>query len=73
MLWPTYEIGLVKATDQVFVRLIERKQKVIVKFEPIAKTTVFNTGLFQSSVTIGQLKARDCRRKGLIGGLRYSK
>ncbi len=43
--------------DQVFVRLVERKQqKVIVKFEPYCPATVFNTGLFQSSVKLTQLK-----------------
>ena len=60
------EIGLVKAyLDQVFVRLVERKQqKVTVKFEPSCQTTVFNTGLFQSSVN-DTVKGTDCRRKGI--------
>ena len=61
------EIGLVKAyLDQVFVRLIERKQqKVTVKFEPIAKQ-LFLTQDYFKALSMTQLKAQIAEEKGLI-------
>ena len=53
------EIGLVKAyLDQVFVRLVDRKQqKVTVKFEPIAKQ-LFLTQDYFKALSMTQLKAQ---------------
>ena len=61
------EIGLVKAyLDQVFVRLVERKQqKVTVKFEPIAKQ-LFLTQDYFKALSMTQLKAQIAEEKGLI-------
>ena len=60
------EIGLVKAyLDQVFVRLVERKQqKVTVKFEPIAKQLFLTQDYFKATVN-DTVKGTDCRRKGI--------
>ena len=61
------EIGIVKAyLDQVFVRLVERKQqKVAVKFEPIAKQ-LFLTQDYFKALSMTQLKAQLAEEKGLI-------